>query len=1051
MQSAPTTAWHKASFDHCLHRALPGLLTERLGLSGYRAAPDGESACRIALQVPSVSDAFEVTYEALPAPDANGVFRLDPAAGAAPSGSSATPGGGKSGGREPRLAADGSPLGGQHFSAGGGERVVIPQADCEDLAAATIACVGEQLFHFIDTRLGAVPEEAVLDEALVRTLAPLEAWFHAFLAQSGQILNGNNWLDRATHLRRIVVPDPKEMFTPGHFGRACPFETPEGPNVGRILTVSRGAEIRDGRLVIVEDDPVAGLGLSAACVPFLEHDDGNRVLMGVNMMRQWLPAAEREPAVVQTGFEPDVPEFWCGANLLTAFVSWDGDAFEDAVVVSDSASRKLACPERLEPGDKLSNRHGTKGVVSRVVPDAEMPRLPDGTPVELVFSVSGVPSRGTVGQLREAVVGRIARAGDRPAVVPPFGAPSDAELRRRLAEAGLPHHGMETLTDRGAPLRRAGTAGWVYWGCLVHLVRDKLHLATQPDERPQRLGRMEVQALREAGAEAVIRELTNTCSAERADAATLVERVASGAAEPDRTPSPRFTAVSTRLAHAGIRSQAGADGVAFSLGAEGDDSLTLAEAVPHPWLPEEHLTEVWAPPHTEGFGQVADANQRLAQLRDSAAPDALLAEARQALTGAVAALYDGLVTPEDLTLGTQVLFSGRTVLTPGPDLAIDQLGLPEEMAWRLYGPQVAAELGDSEAVARRSETAAAALTARMAASWIVLNRAPSVGPTSLLAFHPVPIPQRAFRLHPLACRLLNADFDGDQAAVFAPLTAAAQQEAGARLSIAGHLERDPEVIEELFPAMDALFGLACLSRSSEGRQAIADLAGGEPELERGILTRHRVVELLRAHLVTDGPRAALRLAEELMRLGFAAARGEGASVGPFVGAALGLPEAPPSDDPDQWKAFMDETEARIALFDDYDDEDMGAVCLLSHSGARATSAQVATLCAAGGLVQDQQGNLVPVRGCWRGGLAPHEVMARAVGGRRGIQRVYSQYGALAEEHEARSRPSGHGVLARARRSRRPGVVFARAAARGEVDPATDEYARLFVGLSATQE
>ena len=53
-------------------------------------------------------------------------------------------------------------------------------------------------------------------------------------------------------------------------------------------------------------------------------------------------------------------------------------------------------------------------------------------------------------------------------------------------------------------------------------------------------------------------------------------------------------------------------------------------------------------------------------------------------------IYDGLVTPEDLTLGTQVLFSGRTVLTPGPDLAIDQLGLPEEMAWRLYGPQVAA-------------------------------------------------------------------------------------------------------------------------------------------------------------------------------------------------------------------------------------------------------------------------------------------------------------------------------------------------------------------------
>ena len=83
--------------------------------------------------------------------------------------------------------------------------------------------------------------------------------------------------------------------------------------------------------------------------------------------------------------------------------------------------------------------------MSRILPDASMPHLPDGTPVEILYT-SGPPVRGmNFGQVREAVMGRIARAEGPPVHVPPFGAPGEAELRARLAKAGLPESGMETL------------------------------------------------------------------------------------------------------------------------------------------------------------------------------------------------------------------------------------------------------------------------------------------------------------------------------------------------------------------------------------------------------------------------------------------------------------------------------------------------------------------------------------------------------------------------------------------------------------------------------
>ena len=409
--SAP---WHAASFDRFLLEKLPDLLGRRMPFSGYRVEPEGEHAFTVTVGMRSENSIVEAIYAPIPRPDSDGIF---------------------------------------HHK--GRRMVVSPMASSDELESAEIRCVGEQLLALIEARLGEAPKDLIWDESLLRAWLPLDTWITDFVEQAGRRLEETNWLSARAHLRRFFLPDRSRVFAPGHYGRVCPIETPEGPNTGRVLSVSLGADIVDGRLVVHDPDPVAGYGLGAHMVPFLEHDDPTRLLMGVNMMRQWLSPPDPEPALVQTGFEPDDTRFWCGRNLLTAYVSLGIDTFEDAIVVSESAASRLAYPALLEAGDKLSNRHGSKGVVSRILPDAEMPQLEDGTPVDLVFDCMGLFSRMTVGQVREAVTGLAAHAEGAPAIIPPFQAPNEAELRARLGKAGLPEDGRTQLylTSPPAPLR----------------------------------------------------------------------------------------------------------------------------------------------------------------------------------------------------------------------------------------------------------------------------------------------------------------------------------------------------------------------------------------------------------------------------------------------------------------------------------------------------------------------------------------------------------------------------------------------------------------------
>ena len=225
------------------------------------------------------------------------------------------------------------------FKIGGENYVVVPTASTDKLKKAKIRCVGEQLHSYFKERLKGAPLDLSWEAASVRSWLQLDKWIEEFFRDTfyAQKLQETNWLDKQTHLRRLRVLNRERVFTPSHFGRTCPFETPEGPNVGRILTIARGSEIRDGKLVVVDENPEASLGLASSMIPFLEHNDPSRTLMGANMMRQWMApatpetalthqpkgiprlAATPEPALVQTGYEPDVSDFWCGRNLIDRF------------------------------------------------------------------------------------------------------------------------------------------------------------------------------------------------------------------------------------------------------------------------------------------------------------------------------------------------------------------------------------------------------------------------------------------------------------------------------------------------------------------------------------------------------------------------------------------------------------------------------------------------------------------------------------------------------------------------------------------------------------
>ena len=688
--------------------------------------------------------------------------------------------------------------------------------DIDHLGNRRIRCVGELLqnqFRIGLTRLERVVRERMtiqdLDSVTPQTLIntkPITSSIKEFFGSSqlSQFMDQTNPLSELTHKRRISALGPGGLsreragfevrdihYT--HYGRLCPVESPEGPNIGLISALSSFAMIDEygfvetpyrkvdketGKLTDIVDympadeedkytiaqasEPVDAEGrfvnkmvkvrrrseitevkasevdyvdvspkqlvsVAAAMIPFLEHDDVKRSLMGSNMQRQAVPLLIPESPIVGTGMEykaardsettvtaknegvvekvtadevqvrnkkneidhyrlrkfkrtnggtcinqrpvvqkgevvkagdilADGPatkngEMALGRNVIIAFSTWEGYNYEDAVLISERLVKEdvytsihieeydcecrdtklgpeeitrdipnvgddvlkdldengiirigaevrpgdilvgkvtpkgeteltaeerllraifgeksrevrdtslrvphgeagtivdikiftrenseelapgvnqvircyIATKRKISVGDKMAGRHGNKGVISRILPEEDLPFLPDGTPVDIVLNPMGIPSRMNLGQVLEVHLGMAARALGWKVATPVFDGAKDYEIEDLLEEAGLRRDGKTILYDgrTGEQFIKPITVGVMYMMKLHHLVDDKIHArSTGPyslvTQQPlggkaqfggQRFGEMEVWALEAYGAAYSLQEM----------------------------------------------------------------------------------------------------------------------------------------------------------------------------------------------------------------------------------------------------------------------------------------------------------------------------------------------------------------------------------------------------------------------------------------------------------------------------------------------------------------------------------------------------------------
>ena len=183
----------------------------------------------------------------------------------------------------------------------------------------------------------------------------------------------------------------------------------------------------------------------------------------------------------------------------------------------------IAKKRKVEVGDKLSGRHGNKGVISKIVPIEDMPFLEDGTPIDIILNPLGVPSRMNIGQILETHLGWAAKELNMKVETPPFDGAKISDITKEMLNANLPIDGKVILYDgkTGEPFGEKITIGYIYMMKLYHLVADKMHArSTGPyslvSQQPlggkaqhggQRLGEMEVWALEAYGASRLLQEM----------------------------------------------------------------------------------------------------------------------------------------------------------------------------------------------------------------------------------------------------------------------------------------------------------------------------------------------------------------------------------------------------------------------------------------------------------------------------------------------------------------------------------------------------------------
>jgi hypothetical protein len=1014
--------WHHASWDKMLSTYLPELIGANCSLHQYKVDRSGD-AFSVLLDIEGADSVVTVGYHDIPMPDERGVFTFEDA-----------------------------PM------------VFMPIAH-ESLT--DVRCAGEQLRDYLTTRVTPVPGSVVTDASAVKAWLPLREWIMEFFQETAQRLDTKNFIAEGTHLRRIRLRpfgdfSRSEILQDHQIGLLCPIEIPTGPACGVVFTIASGAEIRDGAVVRKDGeaslDPVSLLSPTASYIPFCERNDPARFIIGANMIRQWLIPLVHEPALVRTGTESQVTEFWCGFNLLTAFATFGRLTYHNGIVVSKSAAARMLYTVPLAIGDKLSNRHGQAGVVSRILPDDEMPRLPDGQIVDLVVSFSGLHTNMNTGQLWEAVYSWLVAGGQCELIVRQFAAPSRDEISAALGSANLPEHGMVNLTlPGGAATDKPVIAGTVYWGRTSHTADDKYSVAGS-DQPRQVQGEIEYWALRDNGAFSSVRE-SNCLTAEGTMALEqAVDAIQRGENPEMPEESTRLRTLTEKLKQAGITTCRNRDGLSFTFAeTRHDDSvLEFPEPISHPWRSARALTEIPKNPESPLWPGLQRSALRLRSLLQSDAPEKLVESSRRMFTERLTQYYDELVVHTDFFLRYRQYFSGRGMIVPAVGIGPHQIGIPEEMAWVLFGPHVIARVGP--VIARdRTQEARAALESVMSEQWIRVCCSPSANLTATLAFQPVAVSHRAIELHPLVCQWMNAGFGGLQIVVFHPLTDAAQRDAAQRLSVVGHLRRDPELVRTLVPTQDSLWGLAQLSRCKNGRSRIEEVLTRLPAMPEGYLTEKNLADFAVVLLGEIGPERILPVLETLFDLGLDAAMRTGGSLNPFMRI------------PDSVGSSRDEAIEAFEADNDFDDPGIGNQLLLIKSGARGSIEDLVMLCHSRApdpglpthlpqsipehsrvtVASSSSAEDLPPKLTATGqldGLSPQDLIQTVLGAGKYIRSLGREMANTGSRLRREKQPKGYGILSRAARAEHPGVVIASAAETGEIDALTDIDAMLFVGV-----
>ena len=204
----------------------------------------------------------------------------------------------------------------------------------------------------------------------------------------------------------------------------------------------------------------------------------------------------------------------------------------------------VASKRKVQVGDKVAGRHGNKGVIAKILPEEDMPYLPDGTPVDIVLNPLGVPSRMNVGQILETHLGWAAKVLGYQISSPVFDGARESEIKELMKEAHLSEDGQVVLKDgmTGLPFDQKVTVGYIYMMKLVHLVDDKIHarsigpysLVTQQplggkaQFGGQRFGEMEVWALEAYGAAYTLQELLTVKSDDVVGRTRIYESIVKG-------------------------------------------------------------------------------------------------------------------------------------------------------------------------------------------------------------------------------------------------------------------------------------------------------------------------------------------------------------------------------------------------------------------------------------------------------------------------------------------------------------------------------------------